>query len=241
MTTLKKYDIDAKEIGSVAIKLKKAKTEAKSQLIKDYIVALRENKRQWSASTKGRSEVNHSSQKPHKQKGTGKARQGYLGAPQYKGGGRVFGPKPKFDQKVGMNRKQKAVAVHAIAADKVEADSVIVLKDPKMKEPKAKTLASFLKKLGLDAKRTLFIKGISDSESKSDLAFQRSVRNLVKVECFDFNIVSGYDIAKASSLVILDTVEKDFANWMSSGERTFGKKEEKPKKSAAKKQTEEKA
>ena len=63
-----------------------------SQLIKDYLVAIRNNARQWSAHTKTRAEVNHSGQKPHPQKGTGRARQGYLGAPQYKGGGRVGRP-----------------------------------------------------------------------------------------------------------------------------------------------------
>lgn len=220
MAVLKKYDIEAKEVGEVDVKPKKAKSEAIPQLIKDYIVAVLENRRQWSASTKGRKEVNHSGQKPHKQKGTGKARQGTLAAPQYKGGGRVFGPKPKFDQRVNINRKQKAVAVHAIAAGKVAEDRVFFLKDPALKAPKTKALGAFLSKLGLEGKRALFIKGAMDKESATDLAFQRSVRNLVKVECFDFNVVSGYDIAKAGTIFILDSAEKEFVNWMKTGTRS---------------------
>ena len=76
-------------------------------MIKDYIVALRANKRQWSANTKGRTEVNHSNKKPWRQKGTGNARQGTFAAPQFKGGGVVFGPKPKFDQHVRINRQER--------------------------------------------------------------------------------------------------------------------------------------
>ena len=82
--------------------------QANSQMIKDYIVALRANARQWSANTLGRSEVVHSTKKPHRQKGTGSARQGSLVSPQYRGGGIVFGPKPKFDQHVRINKKKGA-------------------------------------------------------------------------------------------------------------------------------------
>ena len=79
MATLKKYDLTGKEIGQITIEDEMLKSSANSQMIKDYIVALRENARQWSANTKTRAEVNHSGKKPHPQKGTGRARQGYLG------------------------------------------------------------------------------------------------------------------------------------------------------------------
>ena len=99
MANLKKYDINGKEIGKVEIDDSLLSATANVQLVKDYIIAIRENARQWSANTKGRSDVNCTGKKPHPQKGTGRARQGSLAAPQYKGGGVVFGPKPKFDVK----------------------------------------------------------------------------------------------------------------------------------------------
>ena len=105
MATLKKYNLAGKEIGQVAIDDRLIDVEANSQMIKDYIVALRANARQWSASTKTRGEVKHTTKKPHPQKGQGRARHGSLVTPQYRGGGRVFGPKPKFDQHVRINKK----------------------------------------------------------------------------------------------------------------------------------------
>jgi len=88
VTSLRKYDVTGKVLGQVDVQEELLEWVANSQMIKDYIVALRANKRQWSANTKNKSEVNHSGLKPHPQKGTGKARQGSLASPQYKGGGR---------------------------------------------------------------------------------------------------------------------------------------------------------
>ena len=98
MPNLKKYNLAGQEVGEVTLEDSLTSANKNLQMIKDYLVAIRANARQWSANTKGRSEVNHTTKKPHPQKGTGNARQGSLAAPQYKGGGRVFGPKPKFDQ-----------------------------------------------------------------------------------------------------------------------------------------------
>ena len=111
MAVVKKYNLSGNELGQIEIDDRLLQVSANPQMIKDYLVAYRANQRQWSASTKGRSEVSHSTQKPHPQKGTGKARQGSLVSPQYKGGGRVFGPKPKFDQCVKMNKKEKQAVI----------------------------------------------------------------------------------------------------------------------------------
>ena len=97
--------------------------EANSQMIKDYIVALRANARQWSANTKTRSEVKHTTKKPHPQKGQGRARHGSLVGPQYRGGGRVFGPKPKFDQHVRVNQKERKAAIRFLLAEKLKENA----------------------------------------------------------------------------------------------------------------------
>ena len=115
MTTAKckQYDLSGNECGEVEVEYSED-TAVNSQLIKDYIIALRTNARQWSANTKTRSEANCSGAKPHRQKGTGKARQGSLCSPQYKGGYRVHAPKPKFNQHVRINRKERRAAIRSL-------------------------------------------------------------------------------------------------------------------------------
>src|SRR5690242_6457982 len=137
-------------------------------MMKDYLVAYRANQRQWSANTKSRAEVNHSGQKPHPQKGTGRARQGYLGAPQYKGGGRVHTPKPKFDQFVRINKKERRSAIRHLIIEKILENKIHVLKAESFKEPKTKRVADFLKGRDLLGKRVLFLgEGVFESSSKT--------------------------------------------------------------------------
>lgn len=222
MKKVKKFDITGKKTGEIEVDLKQPRSDAIDQTVKDYIVAVRENLRQWSASTQGRAEVNHSGKKPHRQKGTGNARQGYLGAPQYKGGGVVFGPKPKFDQKVRMNRRQKRAAVYAILSDKIEKEGVVVLKEPKLDAPKTKAFAEFLKKI--DAGRTLVLKEASNAGNFEEVKeknknIQRSLSNLQKVEFLSIGNVGGLDLAKAKTVVILESAEKSFVQWMETGHR----------------------
>src|SRR5271155_5008328 len=122
-------------------------TAANSQMIKDYLVALRANARQWSANTKTRAEVCHSGKKPHPQKGTGRARQGYLGAPQYKGGGRVHAPRPKFEQHVRINKKERRAAIRHLFVEKVVGGNVHVLSFEGLEKPRTKAVAQFLEAL----------------------------------------------------------------------------------------------
>src|SRR5271154_3840437 len=138
MTSLKKYNLEGKHVGDVKVNAALLEAEANSQMIKDYIVALRANARQWSANTKTRSEVNHTTKKPHPQKGGGRARQGSLASPQYKGGGRVFGPKPKFDQHVRINKKEKKAAIRFLLAEKMREDKLHIIDNIDIETPKTK-------------------------------------------------------------------------------------------------------
>ena len=90
MNTLKKYNLSGQQTGEVAVAEPFLRASANSQMIKDYITAIRANARQWSASTKGRSEVSHTTKKPHPQKKTGRARHGDLVGAQFRGGGVVL-------------------------------------------------------------------------------------------------------------------------------------------------------
>ena len=196
MAVLKKYNLSGAEVGEVKIEDAFLESSVNAQLIKDYLTAIRANARQWSASTQSRPEVSHSGQKPHPQKGTGKARQGYLGAPQYKGGGRVHAPKPKFDQHVRINKKERQAAVRHLIIEKIAGQNVHVLDSRALNEPKTKILSGFLKARGLDSKKVLFLADVSyqssnenDGTTSAAERHQNLVRSLKNIQKVDFGYI----------------------------------------------------
>lgn len=214
MATLKKLNLTTNHVGSVKVDDALVDVEANGQMIKDYIVALRNNARQWSANTKGRSEVSHSTKKPHPQKGGGRARQGSLVAPQYKGGGRVFGPKPKFDQHVRINKKERKAAIRFLLSEKIKEDKIFIIDSLNLSGPKTKTVADFLKQHGLTG-RTLFLaEGSFENRQEGDKMrkvsmpcdthdhFIKSTQNLSKVEFALASNVNGYDLIVAQNVVM---------------------------------------
>lgn len=215
MALLKKYNLAGKEVGQVAIDDHLVESDVNTQLIKDYLVAIRNNARQWSANTKSRAEVNHSGKKPHPQKGTGRARQGYLGAPQYKGGGRVHAPKPKFDQHVRINRKEKKAAIRHLIVEKIKENRIHVLQFENMNEPKTKDMSKFLDQLSLAGNRVLFLgegflmgadaEGQMQSPTKKYENLILGIRNIPRVEFMLMPNVSGYDVIVNHDLVIVET------------------------------------
>lgn len=205
MTIIKKYNIAGSVVGELSIDERLVQPTANSQMIKDYIVAIRHNARQWSANTQTRPEVSHSGQKPHPQKGTGKARQGYLGAPQYKGGGRVHSPRPKFDQHVKINKKEKRTVNRHLVAEKIVNGNFHVLSLDAFNEPKTKIVANFLDKLAMENKRVLFLyEGVLDSASEKYDAFKLSTQNIQKVHVSQFPSINAYDLMVANHVVLLE-------------------------------------
>ena len=227
MTKLKKYNIAGKEIGHVEVNETFLNAEANGQMIKDYIVAIRANARQWSANTKGRSEVNHSTKKPHPQKGGGRARQGMLSAPQYKGGGRVFGPKPKFDQHIRINKKERRAAIRFLIAEKIKENRVHIIENTEIDAPKTKTVAHFIKQCNL-SKRVLFLGessyiDLADAEgdairfsmpSERHHDFMKSLRNIPRTEFSLATNISGYDIACAHDIVLTEAALNELHQWL---------------------------
>jgi len=204
MATLNKYDLAGKKTGSLQIEEGLLKAEAHSQSIKDYIVALRKNARQWSASTKTRAEINRTGKKPHPQKGGGRSRQGDLAAPHYKGGGIVFGPRPKFDQHVRINKKERRAAIAFLLAEKIKAEKVFVLHHGALETPKTKSVAEFFDALKISSQRALVL-GAGKDKNKSHQNFLLSLRNLPKKEYALMTQIDGYSLAKAQHLIVLDT------------------------------------
>jgi large subunit ribosomal protein L4 len=205
VTIIKKYNIAGSVVGELSIDERLVQKTANSQMIKDYIVAIRHNARQWSANTQTRPEVSHSGQKPHPQKGTGKARQGYLGAPQYKGGGRVHSPRPKFDQHIKINRKEKRAVNRNLVAEKIQSGNFHILSLETFNEPKTKVIAEFMKKMNVENKRVLFLyEGVLDSLSEKYDAFKLSTQNIQKVHVSQFPTINAYDLMVAHHVVLLE-------------------------------------
>jgi len=227
VATLKKYNFTGQEIGQVEVNDLLVDAEANGQMVKDYIVALRANARQWSANTKGRSEVNHSTKKPHPQKGTGRARQGMLSAPQYKGGGRVHGPKPKFDQHVRINKKEKLAAIRFLLGEKIRDSRIHLIETTEMDAPKTKTVANFLSACNLTG-RTLFLgEGDFLEFSHEEFAtvrmsmptirhanFTKSLRNIPKIEFALASNISGYNVIVAHNIVMTEAALNELHQWL---------------------------
>lgn len=207
MPSLKKYNISGEQIGEIALDDQSLKTGVCPQMIKDYIVAIRANARQWSANTKGRSEVNKTGRKPHAQKGTGNARQGCFAAPQYKGGGRVHGPKPKFDQHVRINKKERRAAISFLVSEKIINDKLVVLENTSIETPKTKLIAQFLAKGNFNDRRIIFVgEDPFDAQNEDQYAtLMLSMRNIPDMNFKRVFNLSGYDLALNGLIVVMES------------------------------------
>lgn len=228
MATLKKYNLAGEEVGQVVVDDLFLNAQANGQMIKDYIVALRKNARQWSANTKTRSEVKHTTKKPHPQKGQGRARHGSLVGPQFRGGGRVFGPKPKFDQHVRINQKERLAAIRFLLSQKFKEEKIRIIDETAMEAPKTKVVADLLKGFGIAGKRILFLGESSfiqfeaegqqyrfNVSSTQHEVFSRSMRNLPKADFKLASNISGYDVVIAHDIVMTEAALNELKEWLS--------------------------
>src|SRR6188768_2182508 len=130
--------------------------------IKSYLA----NQRQGTAKSKQRNEISGSSKKLKKQKGTGGARAGNIKNPQFKGGGRVFGPQPR-DYSFKLNKKVKDLARRSALTYKAKDNMIAIVEDFNFAAPKTKQYLSLLKSLALDSQKTLLVLGDSNKNIAS--------------------------------------------------------------------------
>ena len=168
--------------------------------VKQYLAA----QRQGTHKVKTRMEVQGSSKKLHRQKGTGGSRKGNLRNPLYKGGGTIFGPKPR-DYDFKLNRKVKDLAKMSALAHKAKGNSIVVVEDIKLDAPKTKQFAETLKSLNVAGKKVLFV-----MPDNSDNLFL-SLRNVPTVEGVLLADVNTYDIVNADVLLLSESAAKVFA------------------------------
>ncbi|WP_298514349.1 50S ribosomal protein L4 [uncultured Kordia sp.] len=161
--------------------------------VKQYLA----NQRQGTHKAKERAEITGSTRKIKKQKGTGTARAGSIKNPLFKGGGRVFGPRPRsYSQK--LNKNVKKLARKSALTLKAKSESIIVIEDFNFEAPKTKNFINVLKALGLDSKKSLFVLG--DSNNNVYL----SSRNLKTSEVLTSSELSTYKIVNANSIVLFE-------------------------------------
>ncbi|HAA01689.1 MAG: 50S ribosomal protein L4 [Flavobacteriales bacterium] len=155
------------------------------------------NQRQGTSKTKQRAEVNYSTRKLKRQKGTGGARAGSIKSPLFKQGGNIHGPQPR-DYEFKLNKKLKKAARRSALSYKAQEKSILVLEDFKMAAPKTSEFTGILKNLELSGKKTLVV--VPDVDHNIYL----SSRNLEKSKVVPAAELSTYDIMNANHLVICE-------------------------------------
>lgn len=161
--------------------------------VKQYMA----NQRQGTHKAKERNEIAGSTRKIKKQKGTGGARAGSIKAPHFRGGGRVFGPRPR-DYSFKLNKKLKQLARRSALSYKVRENSLLVLENLVFEAPKTKSYISFLSGLSLSDKKTLLV--LPENNKNVYL----SSRNVPKAKVTTVDSVNTYDLLHADSLVLFE-------------------------------------
>lgn len=169
--------------------------------VKQYLAA----QRQGTAKVKTRLEVKGSSKKLHRQKGTGGSRKGNIRNPLYKGGGSIFGPKPR-DYDFKLNYKVKGLAKVSALSHKVKENGLLVVEDVTLEAPKTKEVASILRNLKAHNKKVLVLTG-----EQQDQNFVRSFRNLPNVLGYEFRDMNTYDIVNCHVVLLTESAAKSIA------------------------------
>ncbi len=166
--------------------------------VKQYLAA----QRQGTHKSKERSEITASTRKLKKQKGSGSARYGDIKSPTFKGGGRVFGPKPR-DYRFKLNKALKRLAKKSVLSQKMRDNSIKVLEAFNFETPKTKEFININNALGFEGKKSLYI--LAEANKNVYL----SSRNLPKTKVMTYNEISSYDLVNAGEIVFLEgAVEK---------------------------------
>jgi len=188
-------DWTGKEVGEVDLELRVAKEATAKGLVHRALVRQLANARQGTASSKTRAEVRGGGRKPFRQKGTGRARAGSTRSPLTRGGGAIFGPKPR-DYDTKMNRKERRLALRTAFTGRT-AD-LIVVEDFSINlvQPKTKELAQALERWGVVAGSKVLV--IIDQKEENIVLSARNIRNLQLLAADQLNI---FDIVNAEKLV----------------------------------------
>ena len=194
MSALTVQNAEGKAVGSVEFADALLSTRRGTQALQQAVVTIRANQRAGTASTKTKGEVAGHGQKPWRQKGTGNARAGYRQSPIWRGGGVVFGPKPRSYAK-NMNRKTAKLALWRALSDKIKDNQVIVLDQIQVAQPKTSEMVKLLAGLKLTTGVLLVVEQMTRELSLA-------ARNIPGIEVAAVENVNSLQLVKYPHLVI---------------------------------------
>ena len=193
MATVKVYNMEGAEVGTLDLNESIFGVDVNTHVMHLAVVSQLAHKRQGTQSAKTRAEVRGGGIKPWRQKGTGRARQGSIRSPQWKGGGVVFAPKPR-EYGFKMNKKEKALAIKSALTSKVLDQKFVVVDQITFDEAKTKKMVTMLANLKADKALVVL--------DKKDENVILSARNLPDVTTVTYNALNVFDILKYDKMVI---------------------------------------
>ena len=195
------YNMEGKVVGDIELSEKVFGVEINANAMHAAVVNHLANSRQGTQSTKTRTEVRGGGIKPWKQKGTGRARQGSIRAPQWTGGGVALGPKPR-SYRYSLNKKLRQVALKSALSSKVTDNNIIVVDNITVSEYKTKEIVKMLSNLNVDKKALIVL------NEKNDFVV-KSANNIPEVKTTLSTSLNTYDVLNCEQFVItLDAVKK---------------------------------
>ena len=195
------YDIKGKKVSDVELAEAIFGIEPNEAIVHSVLVNYLANQRQGTQSTKTRAEVRGGGRKPWRQKGTGRARQGSIRAPQWIKGGIALGPKPR-SYKYRIKKKEKQLAIRSLLSAKVLDNELTVVDKLEVEEAKTKVMAKALTDLKVEGKALIILADRNDN-------VLRSSRNIEGVKTIELNTINVFDLLNCNKLVLpLDTVKK---------------------------------
>lgn len=201
MPTVALYNTDGKKVGDIELNENVFGAEVKTDVMHEVVVNFLANQRQGTQSTKTRTEVRGGGIKPWRQKGTGRARQGSIRAPQWTGGGVALGPKPR-DYRYKVNKKVRQAALKSALSSKVIDEDLIVLESLSLDEIKTKEIVKILANLGITEK-ALFVLPAADKNVVI------SARNIPGVDTTYVGAINTYEVLNHTKCIIVkDAVSK---------------------------------
>ena len=195
------YDINGKKVSDVELNEKVFGIEPNENIVHEVLLNYLANQRQGTQSTKTRAEVRGGGRKPWRQKGTGRARQGSIRAPQWIKGGIALGPKPR-SYRYSVNKKERQLAIRSVLSSKVLENQLKVVDKLELSEIKTKSMVKAFADLKLEGKTLVIL-------PEKNLNVEASTRNIVNAKAILANNINVYDLLKYTNLVLtLDTVKK---------------------------------
>ncbi|GMQ58026.1 50S ribosomal protein L4 [Vallitalea sediminicola] len=193
MAKVSVYNMEGKQVEELELNDNIFGVEINEHLMHMSVIGQLANKRQGTQSAKTRSEVRGGGAKPWRQKGTGRARQGSIRAPQWTGGGVVFAPKPR-DYSIKLNKKEKKAALKSALTSRVNDKKFIVVDELKFDEIKTKKMSTVL--ANLNVRKALLV--LNENDQNVIL----STRNIRGVKTSLTNTINVYDILKYDTFVV---------------------------------------